>query len=59
MTADQYRYAQHNTRTGTLSRSERSRLYLFLKLDLEGASLEDIRKVIENHGKARKACKAN
>lgn len=46
MTAAQYRYAQHNTRKGILSRVEHSNPYLFLKMDLEGADLETIRSVL-------------
>lgn len=58
MTTDQYRYAQHNTRKGILSRAEHSRLFLFLKLDLEGASLETIRMVLARAERRRKDNKA-
>ena len=55
MTANEYRYAQYNTRKGILSRAERSRLVLFLKLDLEGASLGTIREVLTRTERDRKA----
>lgn len=54
MTSAEYRYAQHNRRAGTLSRAERSRLYLFLKLDLDGVPVETIREVLHNQAQARK-----
>lgn len=54
----QRQHAKHNRRADILSRAERSRLYVFLKLDLEGVPLETIREVLQGQLQDRKDRKA-